>query len=131
MSMGVGGEGFLVRGLAIGGELGYVFRREFSRGIGRLSANPAYHFLAGRECKLVRFVTAGYSLAFRQDAFSLVNYARGAGYWFRNNLELRLEARDHRAIRKVRNRFPGFRVAFLCADREKRVLLGSRQNVLR
>jgi hypothetical protein len=129
MSMGVGGEGFLVRGLAIGGELGYVFRREFSRGIGRLSANPA--FLAARERKLVPFVTAGYSLAFRQDAFNPVNYAGRAAYWFRNNLGLRLEARDHRAIREVRDHFPGFRVAFLCADRESDVLLGSRQNVLR
>ena len=96
MSIGVGGEGFLVKGFAFGSELGYLFPRNFSQGVGLLSLDPAYHFRRSRKHKLVPFVTAGYSLAFRQGAFNLVNYGGGVTYWFGRNLGLRLEIRDLR-----------------------------------
>src|SRR5262245_34924920 len=60
MSVGVGGEGFLVKGLAIGGELSYLFPRNFSQGVGLVSVDPAYHFLARPGHSLAPFVAAGY-----------------------------------------------------------------------
>jgi hypothetical protein len=99
LSAGVGGEGFLYRGLAAGGDLGYMFPRTSPpvSGIGLLSVNPSYHFVnKDRTNRVVPFVTGGYGLAFRSSAASLVNFGGGATLWFPNGLGFRLEMRNYR-----------------------------------
>ena len=79
-SAGGGGEGFIYKGLAAGADLGYMWPRgAASEGIGLLSVNGAYH-VVNRETpgRLVPFVTAGYSLAFRSRTVNLFNWGGGA-----------------------------------------------------
>ena len=91
----VGGEGILAGGLGVGGELGYLYPgSQFAAGIGLGSVNASYHFFKG-PARWVPFVTGGYSLAFRSDGTSLVNYGGGLNYSFRPRLGLRLEVRNH------------------------------------
>jgi hypothetical protein len=99
LSAGVGGEGFLYRGLAAGGDLGYMFPRTSPpvSGIGLLSVNPSYHFVnKDRTNRVVPFVTGGYGLAFSSGAANLVNFGGGATFWFRDGLGFRLEVRNYR-----------------------------------
>src|SRR5690348_15922506 len=49
LNLAGGGEGFVYRGLAVGGEAGYGWLSgSFKDGLGMFSVNPAYHF-AGRD----------------------------------------------------------------------------------
>ncbi len=92
---GGGGEGFLAKGLAAGGEIGYVAPyKAFGDGIGLLSANGSYHF-KGSDRKVVPFLTGGYSLAFRDGSVNGANFGGGATWWAKDRLGLRLEFRDH------------------------------------
>jgi hypothetical protein len=106
MHFGGGGEVLPYKGIGIGGEIGYFTPWEdFSAGFGILSANGSYHFLRNR--KVSPFVTAGYSLGFRDGSINLVNFGGGINWWFANRLGLRLEARDH-----IRSREPFARVHY-------------------
>lgn len=99
LSAGVGGEGFLYRGLAVGGDLGYMFPRTSPPvgGIGLLSVDPSYHFVnKDRTNRVVPFVTGGYGLAFSGAAANLVNFGGGATFWFRDGLGFRFEVRNYR-----------------------------------
>lgn len=98
LSLGAGGEGYLCRGLAAGAELAYLFpARCFRCGVGLLSLNPSYHFTSRRHSqKIVPFVTAGYTLGFREGTANLFNWGGGATFWFKESLGLRLEYREHR-----------------------------------
>lgn len=96
MSLGGGGEAFVYKGLAAGGDVGYLFSNgSFGYGIGLASANLSYHF---RELdpngRWVPFVTGGYTLAFRDGAGSLGNYGGGVTYWFRPHWGARVEIRN-------------------------------------
>ncbi len=94
--LGGGGEGFVYQGLAVGGEIGYLFSRdEFRYGLGLLSANAAYHVNARSHWRLQPFVTAGYSLGFRQGAGHYVNAGGGVTYWFSDHAGLRVEYREY------------------------------------
>ncbi|MCW5983425.1 MAG: hypothetical protein KIT09_35360 [Bryobacteraceae bacterium] len=112
MAFGGGGEGFLYRGLSLGGELAYLFPTESpTSGIGMASVNPAYHFLNRRGGgKLVPFVTGGYSLGFRGGVGHFFNYGGGATYWFSRKVGLRLELRDYRYASNPRENLLTFRV---------------------
>ncbi len=92
-----GGEGFVYRGLAIGGEGGYGWINDnFREGVGVVSVNPAYHFKGqGRSRALVPFVTAGYSMLFRSGHISGFNAGGGATWWPGNHVGLRFEGRVH------------------------------------
>jgi hypothetical protein len=91
---GGGGEGLIYKGLGIGAEAGYLTPwRDFSLGIGLASANGSYHFRRNRTVS--PFVTAGYSLAFRNGHANLVNFGVGLNWWFANKVGVRLEFRDH------------------------------------
>lgn len=96
LSMGGGGEGFVYKGLAIGGDLGYLAsRRYFGEGIGLASLNASYHFLGlSPSGKFVPFVTLGPTVGFRGRAALFANYGGGVTYWFRDRMGLRLEARQ-------------------------------------
>ena len=97
LQFGGGGEGRIYKGLSAGAELGYVHPGEsFREGFGLLSTNGTYRFWnAWPSQKVVPFVTAGYSLAFRDGTANLANFGGGLDYWFRQRAALRLEARDH------------------------------------
>lgn len=97
LQFGAGGEGRIYKGLGAGAEIGYLHPTEsFTSGFGLLSTNGTYHFWTGRSSqKLVPFVTAGYSLAFRDGRANLANFGGGVDYWFREHAALRLEVRDH------------------------------------
>jgi hypothetical protein len=97
LHFGVGGEGFLYKGLGIGAEVGYVAPiKSFKSGDGLLSVDGSYHFISsGKTKKVVPFITGGYSLLFRSGAANGVNFGGGVNWWMRDRLGLRLEARDH------------------------------------
>jgi len=99
MNFGTGGEGFLTKGLAAGGDVGYMFTSgRFGNGIGLASANLSYHFREmDPDGHWVPFVTGGYTLAFRGAAAGLVNYGGGVTYWFRPHLGVRAEFRNHQS----------------------------------
>ena len=98
--VGGGGEGFVWKGLAAGGDINYVFRRdnagEGQYGLGSVGA--AYHFTdRTRQQKLVPFVTGGYSLGFAGGGatINLFHYGGGVTYWMAERVGLRVEFRDH------------------------------------
>lgn len=94
LHFGGGGEGFLFKGLAVGGELGYLApTKSFGSGVGLLSVDGSYH--VGRNRRVVPFLTSGYSLAFRGGTANLVNFGGGITYWVGNRTGIRLELRDH------------------------------------
>ncbi len=96
LEFGGGGEGRIYKGLSAGAELGYVHPGEsFRNGFGLLSTNGAYRFWTRPSQKVVPFLTAGYSLAFRDGTANLANFGGGVDYWFQDRAALRLEARDH------------------------------------
>ncbi len=111
--IGAGGEYFLKRGLAAGGELGYLgLNRAYNKGFGVLSGDVSYHFLSARkEAKLVPFITGGYSLGFHGGAMNLVNFGGGISWWIGRKHGLRLEIRDHYDPRWDQH-YTGLRIAW-------------------
>ncbi|OFV94609.1 MAG: hypothetical protein A3F68_11130 [Acidobacteria bacterium RIFCSPLOWO2_12_FULL_54_10] len=95
--LGGGGQGLLYKGFGAGADVGYLFPKEsFGEGFGLLSTNGSYHFFTGREeQKVVPFVTAGHSLAFREGTANLFNFGGGVDFWMTQKAALRLEMRDH------------------------------------
>ncbi len=92
--MGGGGELFLNKGLAAGVELGYNAPwKAFGSGVGVVSVDGSYHF--NRSGNAVPFFTGGYTRTFGPGSANWVNFGAGTDYWFKPNLGLRLEARDH------------------------------------
>ena len=100
LSLTGGGEGFVYKGLAIGGEGGYGWiSGSFNEGLGMFSANPAYHFKGqGRSKALVPFVTGGYSMLFRGGHVDGFNAGGGTTWWPANHFGLRFEGRFHHFI---------------------------------
>lgn len=97
LHLGGGGEAYIYKGLAAGGEIGYLFPRSgFGYGVGLLSANGSYHFNRGTHWKIQPFVTGGYTLAFRSGAVNLWNAGGGLTYWMSNRAGLRVEFREYR-----------------------------------
>lgn len=96
LSVGGGGEGFVWRGLAAGGDLAYVGPRQgYGEGIGLLSANGSYHFVdRSQPGRVVPFVTGGYGLAFRSGTLNLWNIGGGMTWWFSRHAGLRAEVRS-------------------------------------
>lgn len=113
LHFGAGGEAFVHRGVAVGGELGYLgYTRSYSQGFGVLSGNAAYHFLPRRnDAKVVPFVTGGYSLGFRNGTMNMANFGGGVTWWVNQRHGVRLEFRDHYAPASD-NHYMGFRVAW-------------------
>ncbi|HEY2933282.1 MAG TPA: hypothetical protein VGK99_16195 [Acidobacteriota bacterium] len=89
---GVGGEGFVYKNVGAGGEIGFL-TSEFRDVLGVFSANGSYHFQPHK--KWDPFVTAGYTLLFREETANFFNLGGGTNYWIRDNLGLRMEFRDH------------------------------------
>lgn len=108
---GGGGEGFLYKGLAAGGEIGYVAPwKDSGQGIGLLSLDGSFHLK--RSSRLSPFVTGGYSLAFRSGHANGVNYGGGVNWWISEGKGLRLEFRDHVETQFTDVHYVGFRIGF-------------------
>jgi hypothetical protein len=97
LHFGAGGQGLLYKGLGMGAEIGYLSpNNSLADGVGLLSVNGLYEFKqANAKRKVIPFVTAGYSLAFRCGASTAFNFGGGINYWFREKQALRLEVRDY------------------------------------
>lgn len=96
LHLGAGGEALVHRGLGVGAEIGYLANPRLLAGAGLLSVNGSYHFASGQPAaKAVPFITGGYSLGFRSGVANLVNVGGGVNYWFKDQLGLRVEFRDH------------------------------------
>lgn len=111
------GEGYLYKGLAMGGDGQIVWPRdESSSYFGLLSLGPSYHFddrLNPR--KVVPFVTGGYGLAFREGATSLYQLGAGVTYWPAPRVGLRFE---YRYYDNTRNEFQMNQLRFSIAFRD-------------
>jgi hypothetical protein len=99
MSLGGGGEAFVYKGLAVGGDISYLFSgSRIANGMGLASANASYHFVGlDPNGRWIPFVTGGYSVAFRDGAASLANYGGGVTYWFKPHWGARVEVRNYQS----------------------------------
>jgi len=93
---GAGVEEVLRHGLGIGVEASAIGRsHDFGRSVsGLVSSNAYYHFLRSPRTKLDPFLTAGYSVLFRDDIRNAGNFGAGLNYWFRPHTGVRFEVRD-------------------------------------
>jgi len=92
IGFGAGGEGFLYKGLALNGELNYLAPPgAMPNGAGMLATGGAYHFRKSQ--RLVPFVNAGYSMAFRSGVAHFAHYGGGLSFWLNRHLGLRSELR--------------------------------------
>lgn len=94
--VGGGGEGFFMRNVGLGADVGYLTPiRSWSDGIGTFSPSFIARFRANRdEDRLEPFVAGGYTLFFRQGTASGVNFGGGINYWFTDRGGVRFELRD-------------------------------------
>jgi hypothetical protein len=94
MNSGAGFESLFYKRLGVSGELSYfAWLREPVHGLGIFCLNGSYHF--DRNRKWSPFITAGYSLFFREGAANLFNIGGGVQLPLKPGHSLRLEFRDH------------------------------------
>ena len=93
---GGGGEVDFYKGFGFGIDLGYLApSRSLSSGVGVLSPDGRYAFRRTADSRLIPYVTAGYSLLFRNGTLNAVNFGGGIDYWFADKYGMKLEFRDH------------------------------------
>ena len=95
---GVGGEGFVYKGLAAGASFEILSAyRNFGGTGGLFSPTASWHFFNRQQPpKLVPFVSGGYSLVFNTRGFANGgNFGGGITWWFKPKFGLRTEFRDH------------------------------------
>jgi hypothetical protein len=96
LHVGGGGEAVFGDAVGVGAEIGYLGPFEsLGDGIGVFSVNGSYHFLPRQSRKLRPFVTAGYTLGFREGHENLWNFGGGVHYWLNQRVGIRAEFRDH------------------------------------
>ncbi len=113
LHLGAGAEGILGKGFGIGAEIGALGLTQAwgDTVAGVFSPNGYFHFARYRKSPLDPFATGGYTLLFRNGHANLFNFGGGVNYWFRSNLGLRLEFRDHVQFHSFGNvNWWGFRV---------------------
>jgi len=112
--LGGGGEGFFIKNLGLGADVGYLAPFEtFSDGIGTFSPNIVARFRAKSDVNRVEpFVTGGYTLFFREGTVNGINFGGGANWWFKDRVGLRFEVRDNMMMPSLdaKTHFVGFRI---------------------
>ncbi|MFB3827294.1 MAG: hypothetical protein ACE15B_11020 [Bryobacteraceae bacterium] len=96
VSFGGGGDGFLWRGLAATGDIGYYrFVERGSQGFGVGTVGVGYHFVnRSRPGKFDPFVSAGLlGAGFSEGISAAASIGGGANYWFSRRAGLRMEFR--------------------------------------
>ncbi len=117
MSFAGAGEGYVWKGLALGGDGQLVWPRDDSESyFGLLSIGPSYHF-DNRENprRVVPFVTGGYGLAFREGSLSLYQMGGGVTWWPKARVGLRFE---YRYFDNTRDEFQMNQLRFSVAFRD-------------
>ncbi|MGE5569165.1 MAG: hypothetical protein ACM3S5_09035 [Rhodospirillales bacterium] len=112
MNFGVGADGVIGKGIGAGAELGVLSPWDcFSECVvGMFSPNVTYHFLRENQRRVDPYVTAGYTLMFREGHANLFNFGGGMNYWFARRIGFRAEFRDHVHFdSNARDHFWGFR----------------------
>ena len=93
----LGGEVFVFRGFAVGGEGGLLGGGSCC--LPHISVNAARHFAKSRfrTKGLVPFVTGGFTVGSPEPGISVKGFNAGGGvtWWFRNRVGLRAEIRDY------------------------------------
>jgi hypothetical protein len=111
MNTGFGGEVFVHRGLAVGGEIGYAapqWNFSGSSALGMLSPDVSYHFLGrGNRRKVDPFVIGGYTLYVGDRTAT----QSGFNLWATKHAALRLEVRNQDHIASFHSQSTHF-VAF-------------------
>jgi hypothetical protein len=94
---GVGFEAIVWRRWAgVGAEAGWLGPVErLGSGVGTVSPNGYFHFGGDRLRGIDPFVTAGYTMFIRSGTENLFNFGGGLNWWFRDNVGLKFEIRDH------------------------------------
>lgn len=93
---GGGGEFFVFKRVAAGGEYSYIKQPQGATGLNNLSGNGYFHFLSRDKSKFDPFATGGFSRFFAQGGgFNAFNFGGGANYWFSQGLGLRFDFRDN------------------------------------
>jgi len=100
VSVAGGGEGFLVRGLTLGTDLGYYrFVERNSSGWGAFEVTLGYHFVDRKKPKkLDPFVSVspfGIAVGGCGCVAAAGSLAGGLNYWFKDKIGVRSEARIH------------------------------------
>ena len=119
LQAGVGGHLVVYKGLGLNVETGALFHPGNGEAHTSLTSfGASYHFLNSQSPrKIVPFVTAGYTYAVNSTMpnMHMLNFGGGVDYWFRENLGLRLEVRDHFSPKAYPNGtfFPSAPVHFL------------------
>ncbi len=94
LHFGGGGEALIVGGFGIAADIGYLFDPDaFGDGLGAFSSGGIFKF--NRDERTVPFVTAGYTLLFRESTLSFGYVGVGVNRWFGDHFGLRVEAKDH------------------------------------
>jgi len=93
---GGGGELSLAPHLGVAFEIGTIIPVQGKTSntiVGIFSTNGDYHWFTKKTFD--PFITAGYSLIFRNFSANAVNFGLGTNYWFGDDIGLLVEARDH------------------------------------
>jgi hypothetical protein len=115
VQFGFGGEGLLTQSAGIGGEIAYLAPvKGVSNGFGIASVMGGYHFRKeGSDQKVIPFASGGYSLFFRENAGSGINFGGGVNYWMKGRVGLRFEVRDYMVVLDGVANLVTFRVGIL------------------
>jgi len=96
LHFGGGVETDLYKGLGFSLDAGYMANAKYlSSGLGIFSPNGRYAFRRSADSQLIPYITAGYSLLFRNATINGFNYGGGIDYWFAKKVGLKVEFRDH------------------------------------
>jgi hypothetical protein len=95
LQLGAGGEIALPKSFGAGVEAGAIspFRSWGDATLGTFAVNGYYHFVH-RDRRIHPFVTAGYTVFFRDGHVNLFNFGGGANLWATRHLGARIELRD-------------------------------------
>ncbi len=97
-SAGIGGEGFIYKGLAGGASIEMLSAyKNIASTAGLFSPTASWHFVDRQKPpKLVPFVSGGYSVIFNTRGYDHgANFGGGVTWWFKPKYALRTEFRDH------------------------------------
>ena len=96
LNPGLGAEIFVYKGLAASFDAGYAgyYNNFRADGFGLFSPDVSYHFK--NSTRVEPFLSAGYTLGFRDSTVNMGNYGGGLICWFSKHAGFRMEARDHR-----------------------------------